>query len=242
MFRHILLLAGSVLLACSAAFAASNALSPEEGQKQTEFKKAYGAAADKDERIKAFALLEGAKHYSSWQLIATVLAVAQEDDVKVAGFTTLSKMPARDLSLAKNLVQQFQALKFNDTATRLAYCKAMANSEFKTDVLDTMATYISKQRYPDLSTYQGGGGGVFGGGGSAVNTGSLEQIRKIRKDFEAALAAFNAVANSDVKEANRNTPGLVMKWWQSNAQKFMVQDKALADKYKAEDVPPTTKH
>ena len=70
------------------------------------------------------------------------------DNVKLDGFTVLTKEPARDGSLAHILVAQFLDVKQNNTDMRLKYCAALANSEFKWEIVGALADYGLRQPIP----------------------------------------------------------------------------------------------
>jgi len=223
--------AGFFLLASQQLFAA--AITPEEAKIQSEFPKAY-RVNDKDARKSALSMLDGAKHSSSWKMVYDVAVSDPEADVRLAAVTVLAKEPARDSSVAHMVVQLFNNVKFNDTEIKLNYTKAMAPSEFKYEMIYALVDHISKLRYPDVPRYIPGSSSGTG----AVSNGNakqIENVKKIRKEFEEILEAFNAFAKSDCSTAAKDTPLLITKWFQTNQTKLAAADKELADKYKKED-------
>ena len=206
-------------------------ITPEEQKIQTEFNKAYNNP-DKDSRKTALAALDGAKHPSSWALLDRVAKNDPDPDVRLAAFTSLAKEPAHDTSVARMLVQDFSAIRFNDTEIKISYAKAMAGSEFKTDVAAAIGDHLSKMRYPDIPKYYPGGAT-----GNVVKNpqAGMDKAKKDRGEFEEMLAAFNAVANSEVKSATKETPSAIGKWMSANMSKLALADRELADKYRKED-------
>ena len=201
-------------------------LSPDEKQKQDAFKKAYGSQST-DDRAKAYALLEGAKHPTSWQLIATAVDAEMDDATKAEGLTILSKEPARDQTLARMLVARFQSVKPTNLEMRqTGLAKRWRISEFgKYDILNLLADVGSRMRYPDMPTM------IHSGGMSVVNP---EAIHRTRLQFEAFMKVFNAISGADIT-LTRDTPQKLPKWWGDNSMKFAKADHDLAEKYRAED-------
>lgn len=218
-----------LLIAVSLSHAAS--ITPEEQKIQTEFNKAYNNP-DKEARKTALSALDGAKHPSSWALLDRVAKNDPDPEVRLAALTSLAKEPAHDSSVARMLVQDFSAIRFNDTEIKISYAKAMAGSEFKADVAAAIGDHLTKMRYPDIPKYYPGGAT-----GNVVKNpqAGMDKAKKDRGEFEEMLAAFNAVANSEVKSATKETPSTVRKWMDANMVKLAQTDRELADKYRKED-------
>ena len=230
------LTAGLLLVGCTWVQAAN--ISPEEAQKQTEFKKAYGAARDAAEREKSLQLLEGLTHPSTVSLLLAVLNSDQEKVVRSEAFRVLSKFPAHDMSLAQTMVNIFNAVKPSDLDTKIEYARLMGNSEFKVIILDALADFGSKLRYPDFynTNNSNTGGNTTPGVGSSTNNADPNQgIKKQRTQFEAFLNAFNSLSKAGLNAQDKSAPLEVKKWWEQNRAKMVVADKEIADKYKAAD-------
>lgn len=201
----------------------TQAATPEEQKKQDEFKKAF-ASPDKAVKLKAIESLEGSTDPGVLNLLRAVMG-DPERDVRLAAYTAISKFPARDYSVAQMLAKMFSDLKPDDVDTRCDYGRAMANCEFKTPLIEALADYASKRRYPDLVTVTG----------THTATDPNVPLRKQRTEFEKVLDVFNSVAKADVKAAKKDSPLEIKKWWEQNRMKAIAADKELLDKYKAED-------
>jgi HEAT repeat protein len=213
----------AVAIFCMAALA-TQAATPEEQKKQEEFKKAF-ASPDKAVRIKAIESLDGSTDPAVVNLLRAVMG-DPERDVRLAAYTGISKFPAHDLSVAQLLAKMFNELKPDDLDTHCDYGKAMANCEFKAPLIEALADYGSKRRYPDLVSTAGVKG--------ATNDPNVV-FKKQRAQFEQFLEVFNSVAKADVKAAKRDAPLEIKKWWEQNRVKVMTADRELIEKYKAED-------
>src|SRR6185295_2558874 len=173
-----------------AAIAAGADLSPDEKKLQGEFQKAY-RVNDKDARKSALTMMEVTKHPSSWAMISQVASTDPDAEVRLAAFTLLAGLPARDGSMAHQLVTMYSAVKPNDFQTRLDYAKAMAKVEFKSEIVWTLGDHLSRMRYPDIPPpIQSSTGGN--------NSALIENVKKQRKQFEDLLEAFNAIAQSEI--------------------------------------------
>jgi len=212
------LAAGVVVLAADVSF--------EEVKKQEEFKKAYVDRSQPD-HLKTLALLAGATHPSTWEILSTVAAQDPSKEVRAAAFKMLCPMPARTPKLAEQLVALFKEVKFNEADVRSKYAEEMGKSEFKYSIYEALADYGSKMRYPDLVT-----GNVRGGlGGGDPN----KTIRKTREDFENYVQAFNSVTGASIGVKDNHSPDGFKKWWAENKMKILAADRAKAQKYAAED-------
>ncbi len=207
------------------------AITPEEAKAQTEFTKAY-RVNDKVARRTALSILEGAKHDSSWKLIYNVAATDPESEVRLGAFATLAREPARDTSVAHMLAQLYSVIKDNDVEDKLSYAKAMATSEFKTELVIAVATRLAALRYPDVPKLVQS----QTGGGSSDNRRQIETVKKQRAEYEELLEAFNAFAKSEFKMPTKDTPGMIKRWLETNQTKLATADKELADKYHKEDL------
>jgi len=214
-------------------------VSPEESQKQAEFKKLY-ATGERVDQVKAADALDGASHASSRQLLATVISTTTFPDVRNAHFARLAKMPASDPNLSVVLANLFRQLKPTDIEGKTEFAKAMKPSEFKYAIYEALSEFGSKLRYPDLYTGNynnnnrtgraGGGGGMAGVGGDPNFT-----AKKQRKEFEDFLAAFSEVVpDAKLKASDRNSPVEFRKWFEEVRIKTAKKDKELTDKYTAE--------
>lgn len=204
--------------------------SPDEVKAQTEFMKAY-RVNDKVARRSALAILEGAKHDSSWKLIYNVAATDPEPEVRLAAFTVLAREPARDPSIAHLLAQLYSVIKDPDAEDKLHYAKAMATSEFKAELVYAVGSRLVAMRYPDVPRLIQ----TQGPGGSNDNRRQIENVEKMRKEYEELLAAFNEFAKSGITAPIKDTPGMIKRWLETNQSKLAIADKELADKYKKED-------
>lgn len=235
MFRVYSIIVAGLLLS-HFALAAAGGVSPEEKQKQEEFRKAYGKACtdqDKAERIKALGLLEGLCHTTTVQILSTLVSTStdQDKDVRLEAYKLLAKAPARDTFVSQTMAGLFDNLRQDDVTTRLDFGKQMATSPFKYFLVNSLANYCrAKLRYPDLITSL-----PVGRGNTFNNSDPNVTIRKQRAEFEEFLTIFNDVAKADLKATNKNSSQEVVNWWGQNNNKFMQADKELADKYKAED-------
>ena len=227
-----LLLAGLMLSLSVRVFAAG--ASAEELQKQNDFKKAY-ATSDKDDHIKAVALLDGCTHESTRSLLATVIQVDPYKEVQIEAFKVLSQMPARDMSLSQLLVSLFNGVKLNDVDTRVGFIGAMKNSEFKYSLIEASAEFANRLRYPDLVSNNGYNNNNANKGGLMNNGDPNVAIRKLRAEFEKYLEAFNAFTKADVKAVDKNAPAQLRTWVASNRNKLITADKEALEKYRLED-------
>ncbi|MGD0089302.1 MAG: hypothetical protein ABSE73_05220 [Planctomycetota bacterium] len=219
----LLLFAGeAVLPAADASF--------DEMKKQEEFKKTYSSQPD---HLKALALLEGASHPSTWELLIKVARVDASPEVRYAAFKMLCAMPAHTPKLAETLATLFGELKNNDIEARTKYAEEMAQSEFKFQICETLAGYGANLRYPSLYTGApppgAGGGASFSGGDPNV------VIKKQRKEFEKFLEAFNKVSGATLLAKDKYAPSTIKKWWEDNKAKVLAEDREKAQKYGAED-------
>lgn len=213
-------------------------VSPEEMQKQNEFKKLY-ATGERVDQVKAADALDGASHASSRQLLATVVSTTTFPDVRNAHFARLAKMPATDPGLSVVLAQLFRQLKPTDIEGKTEFAKAMKPSEFKYAIYEALSEFGSKLRYPDLytgnynnnnRTGRAGGGGMSGVGGDPNYT-----AKKQRKEFEDFLGAFaEVVPDAKLKASDRNSPVEFRKWFEEVRVKAVKTDKELTEKYAAE--------
>lgn len=227
-FKTIALIAGLVFsFSMRAAFASA---SPEEIQKQNDFKKAY-ASSDKDDHLKAVALLEGATHESTRALLATVIQVDPYKDVQIEAYKLLSQMPARDMSLAQLMVNLFNGHKLTDAETRIAFLGAMKNSEFKYALTEAAAEFANRMRYPDPVSYRPDNTARGGLMSSDPNIG----IKKTRAEFEKYLAAFNAFTKATLPAEDKNAPATLKAWVAANRNKLVNADKEVLEKYRLED-------
>jgi len=200
-------------------------VSSEEAAKQAEFRKAY-ANIDKSERSKAVSLLEGLLHPSSLQMLATVAMSDRDDEVKKDAVGTLAKAPAHDPSVSKMLVTIFQAVKPSEIDERLAYARLMTGSQIKYPVVEVLADWGSKQRYPERFT---------GTRLPGQNVDPNIAIDKQRAQYKTFLDIFNGYTAAGLKATDRNSPAEVRKWWEQNAAKVAASDRELLDKYRVED-------
>ncbi|HLX60515.1 MAG TPA: hypothetical protein VKX17_04445 [Planctomycetota bacterium] len=202
------------------------ALSAEEARAQADFKTAYNNP-DKSARKTACALLANAYHTTSWQLLASAALKDPDDSVRLVAFTTLAKVRARNGSQAYMLAQCFSALKPAEGDLRLEFARALAPVEFKYEITAAMVEVISKMVYPNVPTTTTSVQGL--------PSGNPEAVRKVRRHFEAMLAAFNAVAKSEIDTASYEVPRKVKAWWEANMAQFAKADRELAEKYKKDD-------
>jgi hypothetical protein len=227
-----IIVAGLVLSLAGRSYAAS--ASPEELQKQTDFKKAY-ASSDKEDHLKAVALLDGATHESTRSLLATVIQVDPYREVQIEAYKILSQMPARDMSLAQLMVSLFNGLKLNDVDTHIGFIGAMKNSEFKYSLMETTAEYANRLRYPELVSNNNGYNNNANKGGLLGNPDPNVAIRKLRAEFEKYLEAFNAFTKAGLKADDKNAPATLRAWVASNRNKLISTDKEALEKYRLED-------
>jgi hypothetical protein len=209
-------------------------VSPEERDKQSEFKKAF-ASLERTDHLKAIELLEGCTHPSTRQLLAAVITTSKYPEVKHAAFARLSMMPATDPSLSILLANLFKQEKPTDVETKCEYAKAMKNSEFHYAPYEAMADYGSKLRYPDLFT-GGYRSNTVRAGGTGTNGGDPNySAKKQRKEFEDFLSAFSeAVKDSKIKVDDRNSPAQFRKWFEDVRVTVLKKDRELMQKYVAE--------
>jgi hypothetical protein len=213
------------------------AVSPEELQKQNDFKKAY-TTPDKLERKKACLLLEGLADSSSLTLLTTVCNGDADNEVRVEAFRVLSKAPVRDNSMARALAGIFQQSSNFDQ--KLEYAKCLENSQFKYVLCGAVSDWASRMRYPDLpktpppqtgKKHSPGNDGNAGNKNAAFET----QINKERDDFSKAFAVFSTMTGASLKEPHSGSPLEIKKWWEANSTKVAAADNALLTKYKTED-------
>lgn len=205
-------------------------ITPEEQKVQQEFTKAYNNP-DKTARIAAMSMLEGAKHSSSWSLLAGKATGDPDAEVRLAAFTILAKEPARDTSLARMLAGIYSNIKFNDYDARLAHAKALAPVQFKADVTMAVGTDLTKMRYPDIPRLIQ----QQTASGSTDNRRQIEAAKKARTEYEGLLEAFNAFAGSELKSPTKETPMTMKKWLDENLPKMAKEDRDLAEKNRKED-------
>ena len=227
-----IIVAGLVLSLAGRGFAAN--ASPEELQKQTDFKKAY-ASSDKEDHLKAVALLDGATHESTRSLLATVIQVDPYKEVQIEAYKILSQMPARDMSLSQLMVSLFNGAKLNDVDTRVGFIGAMKNSEFKYSLIEASAEFANRLRYPELVSNNNGYNNNANRGGLLGNGDPNVAIRKLRAEFEKYLEAFNAFTKAGLKADDKNAPATLRAWVASNRNKLISTDKEALEKYRLED-------
>lgn len=239
--RWIVLAFCAVMLASTSAFCAQG-VSPEEKEKQTAFRKAY-ATPDPAERAKALEQLEGATHPSTSELLSVVARTDPAKETRLAAYKVLSKMPARDAGLSQLLTALFQNIKFSETETRLDFAEQMGNSEFKYAICEALADYGGKLRYPELWTGNRPGNNANPGlGGGAVGGDPNQGIRKQRAEFEKFVKVFQKVTGTSIAAVDKDSPQAIRTWWNENRAKVATEDRALADKFKAEDTAELNKN
>jgi hypothetical protein len=237
----MLKVAGALLLVLSASAAVKAAtVSPEELQKQNEFKKAM-SSPERIDHMKALALLEGATHPSSAELLSLVIQVNPNKEVRLAAYKALSQMPSPDQRLATVLLNHFKNIKPNDMDERLEFAEQMKNSEFKYLIFETLSDWGTKLRYPDLLTnYNNNNSGNAGGNGTIGGDPNFG-IKKQRAAFEKFAKVYNTVTGAKITATDREAPLQCRTWWAENKDKTLAADKALLEKYKAEELEQRTK-
>ncbi|HLX64716.1 MAG TPA: hypothetical protein VKX17_25825 [Planctomycetota bacterium] len=223
--RVLIALAGFCFLASTTLFAADT-ISPEEKKLQEEFTKAY-RVNDKDARKTAVGMLDGAKHKSSWDMVANVARTDPDKEVQLAAIGILAKVPAHDGSIAHQLALIYSAIKFNDIEHRLAVAKILTGVEFKYEIANAIGYQLTQMRYPDVPKPM-----AFQTGGN--NLKQIEAVQKQRKEYEELLEDFNTMAHSEVTPI-KEAPNKVKQWLAENSGKLVQADRELADKYKKED-------
>ncbi|MEI6234085.1 MAG: hypothetical protein WCT04_13605 [Planctomycetota bacterium] len=224
--RFVLIACAALVLSTLAPIHAA-AITPEESKLQAEFNKAY-RVPDKDLRKNALVMLDGAKHSSTWQLLAGVASSDPEADVRLAAFTVLAKEPARDGTHAHMLVSLYSALKPNELETRASYAQAMAPSQFKAEIVATLVDNLSRLRHPKIPQLMQTSNGQ-------TNAMAIKTAEKSCKEFDDLLAGLNAVYKTEVLAATYESPLQIGKWYQATAAKIVAADKELLEKYKKED-------
>ncbi|HYG73659.1 MAG TPA: hypothetical protein VEK08_01400 [Planctomycetota bacterium] len=218
------------------------AVSPEETQKQNEFKKSY-KGLEKEEDLKALAELEGAVDRSTWQLLTTVIQTSNFKDVRIEAFKLLANMPCRDQSLAQLLVQVFNNAKMNDFESRVAYAEHMRNCEFKYLICETLVEYGSKLRYPELITgYRRDNTAGYSGGNGTLGGDPNFGIKKQREEFEKFVEAFNKTTKANVAAKDKDSSMAFKRWWAESKVKILREDKELLEKYRQEDMAAANKN
>lgn len=222
----------AVVCCLSLGLARAAAISPDEQKLQTDFNKSYNNP-DKDARKAALPSMEATKHSSSWAILDRISKSDPDPEVRLAAYTSLSKVPARDGSVSQMLAATFNAIKINDTEMKIKYAQAMATHEFKAQAANAIGETIAKMRYPDIPRILPGGGG----GGQVSNNpqAAIDRAKKDRTEFEEMLTHFNSAANSEIKTATKESPGTIRKWMGANMAKLAQTDRELADKYRKED-------
>lgn len=178
-------------------------------------------------RIGAIAAFEASKPPpNEWQLFLREATGDSDPSVRRAAFAALARMPAHDTSVAKMLSTVFDGIKMNDVKTSVSFAKAMEPSEFKSDIVSVIVDRLEKMRYPDEPrAYRG----------KQPSEKAKEDVKEKRAELKEMLAVFNAIAKSDVTEANKDTPAKIRKWWDNNQAKFMKTDSEALAKYAKAD-------
>jgi hypothetical protein len=223
------------MLVCVSRFVAAANVSPEELQKQNDFKKGM-SSPERLDHVKAVALLEGATHPSSAGLLSTVVQVDPNKEVRLAAFKLLCQMPAKDPGMSQVLVNHFKNIKPNDTDERLEFAEQMKFSEFKYLIFETLSEWGTKLRYPDLLTnYNNNNSGNAGANGTVGGDPNFG-IKKQRALFEKFAKVYNGVTGAKITATDREAPLQCRTWWAENKDRVLAADKELAEKYKAEDI------
>jgi len=200
------------------------------------------SSPERIEHMKAIALLEGATHPSSAELLSLVIQVNPNKEVRVAAYKALCQMPSPDPRLSMVLVNLFKNIKPNDMDERLEFAEQMKFSEFKYSIFEVLSDWGTKLRYPDLLTnYNNTNSGSAGGGNGTVGGDPNYGIKKQRAAFEKFAKVYNTVTGAKITANDREAPLQCRTWWAENKDKVLAADKALIEKYKAEDLEQRNK-
>lgn len=211
---------------------AALALAPEPTPEQKgviEFQKGV-ASPDKEARLKAIETYAATKPpKTSWPFFVRVASSDPEAEVRHTAFESLAKMPARDTSLAKLLISIFESQKPNELKERAFLEKLMAPSEFKADILATLADQVQRLRWPDDPKM------MKGKTNSDHYEKMKEECKQKRDEFTAILTLLSDIGNCDVTEGSKETQARVKRWWDANQAKFQKADSEILAKYAKED-------
>ncbi|MCY3019183.1 MAG: hypothetical protein NTW87_09175 [Planctomycetota bacterium] len=214
--------------------ALSAAVSPEETQKQNDFKKAY-AAADKNDRKNALQLLNGLTDPSTLALLTSACNNDSDKDVRLEAFRVLSLVPARDTSVAQALVGIFQRI--GDFDQKLEYATHLTNSKFKAAATAAVADWGSRLRYPDLIKPPAPPKNPPKSNAANKNQPPDPNVRinKEREQFTRAFGIFNTLTQANLAGPDKDSPAAIRKWWDANSAKVTAADNDVLAKCKAED-------
>ena len=159
---------------------------------------------------------------SAFQLLYRAVSSDPDSEVQLIAYRALAKAPAPNNTVARMLVAAFDALKPNDAKARILYAKAMEPSEFKADVAGALADEVTKLRWPENPR---------GYKGRAATQKQKDDTKEKQDEMKEMLEAFNAIANSSVTAADKDTSTKMKAWWSANEAKFQKADAELAAKY-----------